>query len=69
MLRLNPRVAAAQLQLSRLQLAHGAAAEAVQLAESALKNAPGSAEAKLTLAGRLSPSAISRVPSRWSRSC
>jgi tetratricopeptide (TPR) repeat protein len=52
-LRLNPRVAAAQLQLSRLQLAQGAAAEAVQLAESALKNAPGSAEAQLTLAGGL----------------
>ena len=52
-LRLNPRVAAAQLQLSRLQLAQGATAEAVQLAESALRNAPGSAEAKLTLAGGL----------------
>jgi tetratricopeptide (TPR) repeat protein len=52
-LRLNPRVAAAQLQLSRLQLAQGAAAEAVQLAESAVKNAPQSAEARLTLAGSL----------------
>ena len=52
-LRLNPRVAAAQLQLSRLQLAQGAAGEAVQLAESAVKNAPGSAEARITLASSL----------------
>ena len=52
-LRLNPRVAAAQLQLSRLQLAQGAAAEAVQLAESALKNAPESPEARVTLASSL----------------
>lgn len=52
-LRLNPRVAAAQLQLSHLQLAQGATAEAVRLAESALKNAPDSAEARLTLAGGL----------------
>jgi tetratricopeptide (TPR) repeat protein len=52
-LRLNPRAAAAQLQLSRLQLAQGAVAETVQLAESALKNAPGSPEARLTLASGL----------------
>jgi tetratricopeptide (TPR) repeat protein len=52
-LRLNPRVAAAQLQLSRLELARGAAAEAVQLAESALKTVPGNAEARFTLAGTL----------------
>ena len=52
-LRLNPRVAAAQLQLSRLELARGAASEAVQLAESAVKNLPDSAEARLTLAGTL----------------
>jgi tetratricopeptide (TPR) repeat protein len=52
-LRINPRVAAAQLQLSRLQLAQGAPAEAVRLAESAVKNAPSSAEARLTLAGGL----------------
>jgi tetratricopeptide (TPR) repeat protein len=52
-LRLNPRAAAAQLQLSRLQLAQGAVAETIQLAESALKNAPGNAEARLTLASGL----------------
>lgn len=52
-LRLNPRVAAAQLQLSRLELARGAAAEAVQFAEAALKTVPGNAEARLTLAGTL----------------
>jgi putative PEP-CTERM system TPR-repeat lipoprotein len=52
-LRLNPRAAAAQLQLSRLQLAQGAVAETIQLAESALKNAPGNPEARLTLASGL----------------
>jgi tetratricopeptide (TPR) repeat protein len=52
-LRLNPRAAAAQLQLSRLQLAQGAVNETVQLAESALKNAPGSTEARMTLASGL----------------
>jgi tetratricopeptide (TPR) repeat protein len=52
-LRLNPRVAAAQLQLSRLELARGAAAEAVKLAESAVKTVPTSSEARLTLAGTL----------------
>ena len=52
-LRLNPRAASAQLQLSRLQLARGAVSETVQLAESALKNAPGSPEARLTLAAGL----------------
>jgi tetratricopeptide (TPR) repeat protein len=52
-LRLNPRVAVAQVQLSRLQLAQGAPAEAVRLAESAVKNAPTSPEARLTLAGSL----------------
>ena len=52
-LRLNPRVAAAQLQLSRLQLAQGATAEAVKLAETALKSSPNNPEARLTLAGGL----------------
>lgn len=52
-LRLNPRVAAAQVQLVRLQLAQGASKEAVQLAESALKSAPKSAEGRLALAGGL----------------
>ena len=52
-LRLNPRAASAQVQLSRLQLAQGAVKETVQLAESALKNAPGNPEARLTLAAGL----------------
>jgi tetratricopeptide (TPR) repeat protein len=52
-IRLNPRAAAAQLQLSRLQLAQGAVAETVELAESALKNAPGSVEARMTLVSGL----------------
>jgi len=52
-LRLNPRVGAAQLQLSRLELARGATTEAVKLAEDALRTLPGSSEAQLTLAGTL----------------
>jgi putative PEP-CTERM system TPR-repeat lipoprotein len=52
-LKLNPRVAAAQLQLSRLQLVQGVPDEAVKLAESAVKNAPQSAEARITLVGGL----------------
>lgn len=49
-LRLNPRVAAAQLHLSQLELAAGAPAQAVQLAEAAVKNAPQSPDAQLSLA-------------------
>jgi putative PEP-CTERM system TPR-repeat lipoprotein len=52
-LRLNPRVAAAQMHLSRLQLSQGATQSAVQFAESALQNAPADAMARLTLAGAL----------------
>jgi putative PEP-CTERM system TPR-repeat lipoprotein len=52
-LRLNPRAAAAQLQLSRVVLMRGAADEAVQLAEAALMNAPANVEARLSVANAL----------------
>jgi tetratricopeptide (TPR) repeat protein len=52
-LRLNPRAAAAQLQVARLQLAQGAASEAVRFAESVVKSAPANPIARLTLAGGL----------------
>ena len=48
-LRLNPRAVAAQLELSRLELAGGRLDTAVQLAEQAVKNAPGNADARLAL--------------------
>ena len=49
-LRLNPRAAAAQVQLSRLTLARGDAASAVQFAQQAVTNAPGNPLARLSLA-------------------
>ena len=48
-LRLNPRAVAAQLELSRLELAGGRLDRSIQLAEEALKNAPRSPDAKLAL--------------------
>ncbi len=48
-LRLNPRTLAAQLELSRLDLAEGRVDSSVQFAEEAVKNAPESPEAKLAL--------------------
>ena len=50
MLRLNPRAAAAQVQLSRLTLLRGDTAGAVQFAQEAAKNAPGNPIARLVLA-------------------
>ena len=49
-LRLNPRAAFAQVQLSRLTLLSGDAASAVQYAQEATKNAPGSPIARFSLA-------------------
>ena len=48
-LRLNPRAAAAQIQLSRLHLTEGASDTAVQFAEDALTSAPGNPEARANL--------------------
>ena len=48
-LKINPRVAAAQVQLSRLNLLEGAPDTAVTFAEGALVNAPGSPEARAGL--------------------
>jgi putative PEP-CTERM system TPR-repeat lipoprotein len=49
-LRLNPNLAAAQLQLSRLELVRGHADNALALAEAALTTAPDNAEARLAAA-------------------
>jgi putative PEP-CTERM system TPR-repeat lipoprotein len=49
-LRLNPRAAAAQVELSRLNLARNAVDSAVLYAEEALRNAPDSLDARLALA-------------------
>ena len=49
-LALNPRAAAAQLRLSEVSLASGRAAAAVQFGADAVKNAPGSVDARLALA-------------------
>ena len=48
-LRLNPRAAAAQVYLSRLNLQEGTADAAITYAESALANAPGNPEARASL--------------------
>jgi tetratricopeptide (TPR) repeat protein len=52
-LRVNPRLAAAQIQAARLELAAGNAASAVSLADSAIAVEPGSREARLILARAL----------------
>jgi tetratricopeptide (TPR) repeat protein len=49
-LRLNPRAALAQVQLSRLTLLRGDSASALQYAQAAAKNAPGNPLARLSLA-------------------
>jgi tetratricopeptide (TPR) repeat protein len=48
-LRLNPRAAAAQMHLSRLNLLEGSAESAVTFAEGAVSNAPGNPNARLGL--------------------
>jgi tetratricopeptide (TPR) repeat protein len=48
-LRLNPRAAAAQVELSRLELSGGRPDSSVQFAEQALKNAPDNPDAQLAL--------------------
>ncbi len=52
-LRLNPRAAAAQVQLAQLNLERGEAEAAVSLATEAVSNAPGVPEARLVLARAL----------------
>ena len=52
-LRLNPRVAAAQVELARLNLATGRADAALQLSESAAREVPEDADVQLTLARSL----------------
>ena len=49
-LTLNPRVVAAQLELSRLHLSRGGAEAAVGFAEDAIKNQPENGDAHLVLA-------------------
>jgi len=61
-LRLNPRAASAQIHLSRLTLLSGDTASAVQYAQQATTNAPGSPVARLTLArGLLAQGQIARA--------
>ena len=52
-LRLNPRAAAAQVQLAQLNIERGAAEAAVSLASEAVSTAPGVPEARLVLARAL----------------
>lgn len=61
-LRLNPRAAAAQLRLSRLNLAEGSPDSAVTFAEGALSNSPGNADARVSLVrGLLAKRDVSRA--------
>ena len=46
---MNPRAAAAQLELSRLQLASGQTSAAIQLAEASAKNAPATVGTSLAV--------------------